>query len=139
MCESGKSLGFSFKDSLCLSKRAVEQPEEEGCIAFHHLERFNPADLVYKLDRLKTVYCDVWNNCATSGHMVLFKGSVMMMKSYCAVVHCERRVMEVNSPKYVRHLTVDSHWDKLKFTALAARFETIAEEKILQTAYRMGL
>ena len=70
--------------------------------------------------------------------MVVYKGQALMMKNYCKVVGCARRVKHVNSPKYVRKLVIPSKTEDLVFTAFAARFETTAEEGVLSTAVRLG-
>lgn len=107
------------------------------CIAAHHLSSHH--DLVYPQHVRATVLCDALHNCATPGHVVVHRGVAMRMSSYCASTTCRRSVMLVNSPRFRRALLVPSHSHDLQFTALAARFETRAEEIVLSLAVRFGL
>lgn len=127
------------------------QPTEEGqasavkelpsniCIAVHALRNFNPEELVFEQHALAGVLCDGNGSCATPGHMVLVQGKAMMMKSYCDMVPCERRVMHVNSPRHRRGMLIESNTEGLAFTAFAARYETKSEEAIIAVAVRFGL
>ena len=69
----------------------------------------------------------------------MYLGSAMMMKRYCTLVHCEKRIMKVNSPKLQTGLRVSSKTEDLEYTAFAARYETRAEELILSTAVHIGM
>ena len=121
---------------LCISRAARE---DAVCIASHSLGHISREELVFEKDTIAHVLCDLNGSCATPGHMVRYKGRGMMMKSYCQLTSCVRKVMKVNSPRYRRGLTVPSHSDDLVFTALAARFQSRAEEGVLSAAVRIGL
>lgn len=96
--------------------------------------------LVFGEHRESKVLCDVNESCATRGHIVVYEGRAMMMKSYCEVVgRCVEKTMFVNSPKFVKGLVVASKSKGLHFTALAARFESRIEEQALKLVVRMGL
>lgn len=109
------------------------------CIGVHLLSQFSNKQLVFDKHLLAHVLCDSRRNCATAGHMVMYNGQAMMMRTYCDMVSCKREVMEVNSPRYSRGLRVQSASRKLEFTAFAARYETRTEEKLLGAAVRVGL
>lgn len=159
LCAS-KAAVQKFSTLTEIGKEALEPtPEEEGedrptqagqasvvkelpsnvCIAVHALRKFDPEELVFKQHALAGVLCDGNGSCATPGHMVLVKGKAMMMKSYCDIVPCERRVMYVNSPRHRRGMVIESNTEGLVFTAFAARYETRSEEVIISVAVRLGL
>lgn len=117
---------------------------KEICVAAHHLEHLPREELVYKTHKLANVLCDTHENCATSGHMVLFHDRPMTMKTYCSHLFagpqaCVSRVKYVNSPRFARGRLIASHVDALHFTTLAARYETLVEEQILSMALRLGI
>lgn len=112
--------------------------ESEVCIDARALRHVGRHELVYAQHRLSEVVCDRFDSCATEGHVVVYKGAAMLMRSYCAVVGCVTRVLEVNSPKYRRRLSVPSNTAGLHFTALAARFATKGEELVLKAVIRAG-
>lgn len=162
-CEGGEVCAVSNQSSqppVCLSECFVEQsgrydpvgasantprvsPSAEissaTCIAVHSLTHLPRRSLVFKTDPVAHVLCDAQQSCATPGHMVHFKGRAMMMASYCNLVPCAQRQMRVNSPRYSRAARLNSQTEGLQFTALAARYETVTEERILAAAVRMGL
>ncbi|KAI0558998.1 hypothetical protein FGB62_172g02 [Gracilaria domingensis] len=118
---------------------AEEAPSSTACIAAHHLDAHRKQNaLLYSNDVNAYVLCDPDNNCATDGHMVLFEGRAMMMKSYCMNVRCERMLMKVNSLRWSRAATVASHREGLVFTAFSARFATRVEEAALTAVMRLG-
>lgn len=107
---------------------------------------------LFATHRTARVLCDHEGSCATPGHIVVYHDVAMTMRKYCAGVRmskrrraaqadggCETVVMQVNSPKYRPGLRMRSKTDGLYLTALAARFETAAEEALLRTAMRLGL
>lgn len=106
-----------------------------GCVDVRALEG---RPLVYARHRRRVVLCDSGESCATPGHVVVWKGTAMMMKSYCALVRCQRSVIWVNSPTYARGLRVASRTGGLEYTAFAAKYETTVEERALAVAVRAG-
>ena len=143
-CEEDDDCAEDFvcaKDKFPVCVREEELERANVCIGVHHLGKFEKRDLVFSNHRLTRVLCDVKDSCATPGHMVLYRGKGMMMRSYCDVVKggCETRVMNVNSPRWKRGLTIESKSDDLSFTAFAARWESKVEEGVLQSAIRVGL
>lgn len=109
------------------------------CVDARALAHMKPEELVFERHNLAKVLCDGNDSCATPGHMVDFKGRVMMMRTYCEMVPCEQRKVHVNSPKFRRRLRVKSRTDGLHYTAFAARFATRGEEMALSTLSRIGL
>ncbi|PXF41900.1 hypothetical protein BWQ96_08352 [Gracilariopsis chorda] len=112
---------------------------ESSCIAVQHLQHVPSEQLLFSTHVRARVLCDRHQNCATPGHVVQFDGRPMMMKSYCTLVTCKPSVRLVNSPKYERRARIPSRSSRLVFTALAARFESDIEEKLLSIAVRIGL
>lgn len=109
------------------------------CVAVEHLAGLSSGDLTFAKHREAWVWCDVSGSCATGGHVVVWRGTAMRMRRYCdSVGGCIRRRMLVNSPRWRRRLRVESRTVGLKFTALAARWETALEEKMLATLVRLG-
>lgn len=117
----------------------VTSEEDPECIDASALGHMLAEELVFDVHVVKAVLCDDQGSCATDGHIVEYQGRAMMMKSYCELVGCEKRVMEVNSPRQRRRLRVPSRTEGLEFTAFAARYSTRAEEMILAAAIRIGL
>lgn len=118
---------------------AAEESEPPPCIGIESLRHLSSSELIFPRAIRSVVLCDKKENCATPGHMVRYKGSAMMMKTYCDIVGCMKRRMLVNSPKYKRGLNVPSRCEDMQFTAFAARYETGAEEGVLSIAIRAGL
>lgn len=120
-----------------------ETKDDNGgiCIAMKELRHLDRDDLVFKKDQHAHVLCDVFGSCATAGHIVEFDGVTMMMRSYCDIVKegCERWRMKVNSPKLKWKRRIRSRSPRLEYTALAARYETNVEERILRVVSRFGL
>ena len=112
---------------------------DSGCIAVKHLPDLVGRQLVYAKDMERPVLCDRSGSCATTGHMVVWKGNAMMMRSYCELVGCEERVMWVNSPTWGPAVRVESSTDDLEFTAFAARWGSSMEESALRVVLRAGL
>ncbi|KAI0558805.1 hypothetical protein FGB62_185g02 [Gracilaria domingensis] len=125
-------------DLSSLASGATET-EEGVCIALHSLQHLRQDELLYEKPRLAKVLCDSSNSCATPGHMVSYNEEVMMMKTYCERRGCTRKVMYVNSPRFRRALRIDSNTNSLSFTAVASRYELVAEERILSLGVRLGL
>ena len=115
------------------------EPSPAPCIAVHSLEGFGMEELRYAQHRRAGVLCDDERNCATPGHMVVFKGKGMMMMKYCEIVQCHKRVMNVNSPRWQRQLRIASSKDDLQFTAFAAKYVTRTEERFLSSLLHVGL
>lgn len=109
------------------------------CIDVQALHGFKRRELVFETHQQARVLCDKYGSCATPGHVVLFHGRGMMMRSYCDLTSCEERVMMVNSPKYRRRLFVSSSTTGLQYTSLAARYETRGEEMLLTALIRVGI
>lgn len=113
-----------------------EATEDPACVDARALEGM---DLVFEKHMMKEVLCDAMGSCATGGHMVVWEGVAMMMRSYCESVGCVKRVLEVNSPRRLSGLRVDSKTAGLKYTAFAARWATRIEEAALSVAVRAGI
>lgn len=111
----------------------------EICIAAKSLGHLPQHMLLYERHVLGRVLCDAQGSCATPGHMVHFHGEAMMMKTYCGRVGCEGDVMHVNSPRYRRNLRIPSDTDGLTFSTFAARYGSLAEEKVLRAVFWMGM
>lgn len=96
-------------------------------------------DLVFEKHVMASVLCDKFGSCATKGHIVAYHGRPMMMRSYCDLVGCVRKVLLVNSPVRRRGLRVQSRTEGLEYTAFAARFGTRVEEVLLSAAVKIGM
>lgn len=109
-----------------------------SCVGVKHL---GGVDVLFGDNVKAWVLCDERGSCATKGHMVVWKGEVSMMGSYCERVGCVKRVMWVNSPKWKmgEKVRVESYTDGLLFLPFAARWETRVEEHLLARLVRMGL
>eukprot|EP00178_Gracilaria_changii_P025519 TRINITY_DN78611_c0_g1_i1.p1 TRINITY_DN78611_c0_g1~~TRINITY_DN78611_c0_g1_i1.p1 ORF type:complete len:333 (+),score=45.94 TRINITY_DN78611_c0_g1_i1:226-1224(+) len=161
-CEDGEvcvDSGNTSAQPFCYSKKAAEkdddlnavdgptnpnaspvaQPSDSVCIAVHSLQHFSEKELIYGSHRVARVLCDSKQSCATHGHVVVYRGRAMMMHSYCQLTGCVERIMQVNSPRYVRALRVPSLTEDLQFTAFAARYRSVLEERVLSSAVRVGL
>ena len=108
------------------------------CIAVHHLRDAGIDELVFEEHKLAKVLCDHNGSCATPGHIVVWHALPMMMANYCESVGCTNKVVLVNSPRWRFGRRVQSHTDHLMFSALAARYETRAEEQVMKLAIRVG-
>lgn len=110
------------------------------CVATHLLQSLPKHELVYDTHQPAVVVCDPFRSCATPGHIVVWRGIPMMMRSYCDIIaSCKYAFMLVNSPKYRRGIQIKSDSPDLSFTSMAARYETRFEETLLTTAFRAGL
>lgn len=118
---------------------ATGTPQASVCIAAKSLSHLPSHMLIYKNHIPAYVLCDENESCATAGHMVRYQNEVMMMKTYCEQVACDRKVMHVNSPRYQRQLQVRTDTPHLTFLAFAARHNTQAEEHFLRAIVRLGL
>eukprot|EP00737_Agarophyton_chilense_P002984 gb/GEZJ01003451.1/.p1 GENE.gb/GEZJ01003451.1/~~gb/GEZJ01003451.1/.p1 ORF type:complete len:482 (-),score=42.20 gb/GEZJ01003451.1/:2040-3485(-) len=135
-CSPNEACIFSNGTASCEEVAALG---ENICIAVETLKHTTEGKLLYKKHIAARVLCDSLENCATTGHMVLFRGQAMMMKSYCAQVGCKQRVKWVNSPRYQPGWRGRALGSELFFTAFAARFEAVIEEHILSFAIGIGL
>lgn len=116
------------------------EDEDDGvCVDARALKHLAAHELVFPTHRTARVLCDQNGSCATPGHVVLYKATAMMMKSYCALVGCTHRVMKVNSPKLKRAIRIPTNTDNLHFTAFAARYQTTFEELALTAIVHVGL
>lgn len=112
--------------------------DADVCVDAHALTALSAGDLVFRRHRRAAVLCDVAGSCATSGHMVTFHGTPMTMARYCGG-KCTKEVRLVNSPRMGNGgVRVASKTDGLVYTALAARYESGAEEWMLSTLLRLG-
>lgn len=112
------------------------------CLATHHLSHLPTSTLIFNTPRKALVFCDTFHSCATPGHIVTFQNQSMMMSTYCsryALGHCVKRVMFVNSPRMQRRLRIKSQTNGLSFTALAAKYGTMVEERMLRIMIHLGL
>lgn len=116
-----------------------EETEEPICVDARLLSHLSADDLVFPVHRRTSVLCDSFGSCATPGHVVVHNGRPMMMKSYCAIAGCTRTVKLVNSPRLHRGIRVPTLTKNLDFTALAARYESRAEETVLKALIHMGV
>lgn len=114
---------------------------EVKCISVDALSDLDRESLVFTADRRAAVLCDQFDNCATPGHMVMYRARPMMMKTYCleTIIKCVYRVKLVNSPRMKLGIRILSRSNHLQFTALAAAKETIFEEMILRTVIEAGI
>lgn len=82
------SNGSSFSSSSSTDDDAepTSSPEADDPIwvAAHHLNYVRREHIFFYSDRVEIMLCDGRGNCATPGHMVVYDGRAMMMKSYCA-------------------------------------------------------
>ena len=133
--------------SVSPSKTASES-SSGVCIDAQVLLHIEEASLVYPRDSQPraSVLCDQNGSCATPGHMVTWNGRPMIMRRYCSEVtevQCIGKVMHVNSPKMSLSKTagrrIGSKTGGLLFTSLAARYETLIEEKMLGVLVRLGV
>lgn len=131
---AGASPGAS--SSPTPSSPAAEAAAEPVCVDARLLEHLPASQRVLAEDAWARVLCDAGGSCATAGHMVVFRGAAVMMRTYCAAAGCAARRMRVNSPRFARGLRVASRTNGLEFTAFAARFGTRAEEVLLRAAVR---
>lgn len=113
--------------------------EDPICVDAKLLSHLTADQLVFPKHRRTSVLCDSFGSCATPGHVVVHNGRPMMMKSYCAVAGCTRTVKLVNSPRLSRGIRVPTLTKNLDFTALAARYESRAEETVLKALVHMGV
>lgn len=112
--------------------------DDASCIDVALLQSLDASELVFASSRRAAVLCDAQGSCATAGHMVVWRGTAMSMRTYCASAPCVRRVRLVNSPRMARGRRVEARTQGLQFTALAARFETALEEGVLATLVHAG-
>lgn len=112
--------------------------ENVVCVDAAAVRHLQPEELVFARQVIAPVLCDKWGSCATAGHIVRYKGVGMMMKRYCGMVGCVRQVLAVNSPRYKVGLRLLSKTEGLEYTALAARYESVVEERVLSTFVRLG-
>lgn len=160
-CDPGeRCIGFGADDvnyGLCISCEStefvldllpVETLDDGGsrcsdtvCVSVEFVSHLPADELVFKSHRRASVLCDANNSCATPGHLVEYNGIPMMMKTYCkefANLGCSRRTMVVNSPRMKRGLRLLTNTPELKFTSMAAKHETFAEERALQVILNIG-
>lgn len=110
------------------------------CIAVSSLAEVDSSQLLYQTHRQSHVLCDKFENCATPGHMVEFKGQPMMMKTYCELLgKCRRQIKFVNGIRMKPGFRLPSKSSDMQFTAHAARYETRLEEMILRKVIIFGI
>lgn len=114
------------------------------CIAASALTDVLPRErLVFAAHARRVVLCDAAGSCATPGHMVVFHGEPMMMKTYCARTQpagaCTRVATAVNSPRMQLGLRLQARTRGLQYTAFAARYGSGMEERVLQTLLHAGM
>lgn len=111
------------------------------CIAVDILEKYGSSSFVFKTHRQASVLCDAHENCATGGHMIVYKRVAMSMSTYCAMEHveCVRRVKFVNSPRMKLGLRIRSNLEELEFTALAASKDSKVEKGVLKLLISVGM
>lgn len=117
-----------------------EEPSNGGaCVAVKHLGTLERNELLFATHRTMKVLCDEKLNCATAGHIVVYRGIPLSMKRYCRQKGCSTKIMKVNSPRYVRGLRIISYSEELEMTTFSARFETSVEEALLVGLVWIGL
>lgn len=128
-------------NNFCIPPLDPRLTQKKGvCVAVHLLQLLPKHELVYDTHQSAVVLCDQFRSCATPGHIVVWRGLPMMMRSYCDIIgSCKHAFMLVNSPKYRRGIQIKSASPDLSFTSMAARYETRLEETLLTTAFRAGL
>lgn len=110
------------------------------CVDIGLLEDIGEKDRVYGGRGIKAwVLCDGNGSCASAGHMVEWRGRVMRMGRYCDEVGCMKEVRWVDSPKWRRRWRGKTRTEELVMTALAARWETRAEELLLRMLSGFGV
>lgn len=118
----------------------AQSPSSTVCIDSNALKHIRQSDLIFKESKWAHVLCDTDGNCATAGHIVVWQGTAMMMKSFCNFhARCRNRLMLVNSPRMQKGFRVVSRTRGFEFTALAARFEFVIEEIILSSLVHLGM
>lgn len=122
----------------CASTTKGSSPSS-SCISVDALSDIKNEDMVFSTHAQATVLCDEQNNCATPGHIVVWKNIPMMMKTYCSSMKCRRSVKLVNSPRMKQGLRVTSNHPDFHYTALSARFETVVEEHVLRGLILIGM
>ena len=138
--EETETVGGEFTPAPGFPQVSSEGSEEDDvCIDSEALRHLGQKELVFLKHRWARVVCDASKSCATRGHMVMYEGETMMMGTYCEKVGCEERAMLVNSPKFKKGMRVNSKTSGLEFLALAARYGTKAEEKMISFAVKLGL
>lgn len=110
------------------------------CIAIDALQHVPQSSLIFPTHKQASVLCDTYGNCATPGHMVIYKNNPMSMFTYCKLknISCSRRVTLVNSPRMQFGLRINSKSMDLVYTAFAATRETRMEEALLRTIISIG-
>lgn len=140
--------GNGNSDDSPLPSPSLSSSSSSACIAADMLSHLSATSLVFPAHVRAAVLCDEFGSCATPGHVIVFglqsgRGRAMTMRQYCANLRngCERRVKLVNSPRMgtTRTVRVGSKSPGMKFTALAARFDTVVERWALRTVVeRLG-
>lgn len=146
---AGLSLeGKGPEESAEGSPEVSETPQNDGtggngegvCIGTKHLGEFNQDELVFDEHQMANVLCDNAGSCATPGHIVIWEGQGIMMKTYCNIVGgCTREKMTVNSPKWKAGRRIKSDSEGLSFSVYAARYESNVEESVLKSVVRMEM
>lgn len=110
------------------------------CVSVDALSGFSQDELVFEQHRRAAVLCDHDDNCATPGHMVLYLGRAMMMRTYCEQLQygCSQRLKFVNSPRMKAGLRIMTKSDALKFLPFAASYESRTEEALIAGLVRLG-
>lgn len=128
------------------SSSKPSENDEAACVDALLLQRsgLSQSQLVFRQHRVAVALCDKYGSCATPGHIVIYHGHPMSMKTYCETQsekqpRCETRKMLVNSPRFAISLRLNTNTSDLQFTALSARFETKLEEVALTLAIRIGV
>lgn len=139
--DEGICYSCKFRKDQEKENRKVVGETECVCIAIASLTHLRASELVFAAHRRAAVLCDSHGNCATPGHIVVFRNVPMAMATYCARpdAACVRTVRLVNSPRMKLGLRIPSFRDGLHFTALAAARETALEEALLKLAVSVGV
>lgn len=123
-------------EEFCLEASPLSEVGEGSCIDGNVL-REHGVQGVFKGDRLGWVLCDKQGSCASEGHVVVWQGQAMSMKTYCSTTSCERKVISVNSPRGWG-VRLQSRTEGLRYTSVAGRWATALEERVLGSLVRLG-
>lgn len=131
--------GGQVKEDGSAPQAITADAADASCVDARALSHLRANELVFRSHRRARVLCDGAGSCATAGHIVVFRGRGMCMRTYCGMVGCTAGLMEVNSPKWRRGTRVRSRTEGLLYTAYAARWATWAEEGVLTALVRAGM
>ena len=138
--ESTEPGGNQSSESPGYQSSETQMTDENHCIAIDMISHLGGTNLVYSTHRRSSALCDQHENCATPGHMLIYRSEPMMMKSYCSkYATCRRKVKWVNSPRMSLGVRFKSRSVNIVFTAFSATNQHWTEEWILSSIVYFGL